>query len=65
MMREQFIRKMKTFQSTDHKQLNSTQQKKNTGTKEDLSKFLNFYNKSTYMGVAKTMGQKLQYKLAG
>jgi hypothetical protein len=56
---------MKTFQSTDHKQLNSTQQKKNTGTKEDLSKFLNFYNKSTYMGVAKTMGQKLQYKLAG
>ena len=33
--------------------------------KEDLSKFLNFYNKSTYMGVAKTMGQKLQYKLYG
>jgi len=27
--------------------------------KEDLSRFLDFYNKSTYMGVAKTMGQRL------
>ena len=30
--------------------------KKHTAAGEDLSKFLNFYNKSTYMSVAKTMG---------
>ena len=35
------------------------------GAKEDLSRFLDFYNKSTYMGVAKTMGQRLQYRMYG
>lgn len=48
---------MKNFQSTDQKQWKENSlKKKNAGNKEDLSKFLDFYNKSTYMGVAKTMG---------
>lgn len=62
-MKGQFIKKLRNFQSNDQKQWkenNSIKKKGNTtAVKEDLSKFLDFYNKSTYMGVAKTMGQKL------
>lgn len=68
-MKGQYIKKIRHYQSSEQKDGGNSGSMKKKGNavsvKEDLSKFLNFYNKSTYMGVAKTMGQKLQYKLYG
>jgi hypothetical protein len=70
-VKELMKEKMRTNYSIDFASSNKWKENNKTGSShlkikkgsvgEDLTKFLNFYNKSTYMSVAKTMGQKLQY----